>query len=208
MVNKLFIEPLLGQGYPFKEIPFLQSIENYMIAGDEKLLHEVPDFVGVQNYTKEVVKHSFFTPYLNAKIIPATKRNVPTTTMQWEIFPESIYRILKKVADYKLVKSIVVTENGASFADEIVNGKINDHQRIHFLKNYLSMCLKAKSEGVPLDGYFVWSATDNFEWAEGYYPKFGLIHVDFETQKRIIKESGFWYKNLITQSAKNKHEIL
>ena len=63
------------------------------------------------------------------------------------------------------------------------------------------MCLKAKAEGVPLDGYFVWSATDNFEWAEGYYPTFGLIHVDFETQNRIVKESGFWYKNVITKSA-------
>jgi beta-glucosidase len=201
LVNRLFIEPLLGYGYPVKEIPFLRSIDNYMIAGDEKLLFQIPDFVGVQNYTKEVVQHSFFTPYLNAKIIPANKRNVPITTMQWEIYPESIYRILKKVADYKLIKSIVVTENGASFADEIVNGKINDHQRIHFLKNYLSMCLKAKAEGVPLDGYFVWSATDNFEWAEGYYPTFGLIHVDFETQNRIVKESGFWYKNVITKSA-------
>jgi beta-glucosidase len=200
LVNRLFIEPLLGYGYPVKEIPFLRSIDNYMIAGDEKLLFQIPDFVGVQNYTKEVVQHSFFTPYLNAKIIPANKRNVPITTMQWEIYPESIYRILKKVADYRLIKSIVVTENGASFADEIVNGKINDHQRIHFLKNYLSMCLKAKAEGVPLDGYFVWSATDNFEWAEGYYPTFGLIHVDFETQNRIVKESGFWYKNVITKS--------
>jgi len=206
LVNRLFIEPLLGFGYPVSEIPFLQSIENYMIAGDDKLLFQVPDFVGVQNYTREIVKHSFFTPYLNAKIVPAKKRNVPTTTMQWEIYPESIYKILKKVANYKLIKSIIVTENGASFSDQILDGKINDENRILFLKNYLTMCLKAKSEGVPLDGYFVWSATDNFEWAEGYYPKFGLIHVDFETQSRTVKNSGIWYRNVIKQA--NSKEIV
>jgi beta-glucosidase len=200
LLNRLFLEPLLGFGYPISDVPFLRSIENYMIEGDEKLLFQVPDFVGVQNYTREIVKHSFFTPFLNVKIIPAKKRNVPLTTMQWEIYPESIYQVVKKIASYKLVKSIIVTENGASFDDKISDGRINDHNRINFLKEYVKMFLRAKAEGIPIDGYFVWSATDNFEWTEGYYPRFGLIHIDFETQQRTIKDSGFWYKNLISNA--------
>ena len=76
-------------------------------------------------------------------------------------------------------------------------GKIHDHERIAFFKAYLAQVLKAKEEGAPVTGYFVWSLTDNFEWSEGYEPRFGLIHVDFNTQKRTIKDSGLWFKKFL-----------
>ncbi len=95
---------------------------------------------------------------------------------------------------------MIVTENGAAFPDEVLNGEVNDEERKQYLQQHIAQVLRAKNEGVNVNGYFVWSFTDNFEWAEGYTPKFGLVHVDFNTQKRIIKSSGYWYSKMIQRS--------
>lgn len=92
---------------------------------------------------------------------------------------------------------MIITENGAAFYDEIENGEVNDVRRINFLKNNITQVLRAKNEGVNVTGYFVWTFLDNFEWAEGYYPRFGLVYVDFATQKRIVKSSGQWYADFL-----------
>ena len=113
--------------------------------------------------------------------------------MNWEVHPPAIYHALMRWNQYKNLKEIIVTENGAAFDDYCINGKIEDLRRINYLKDHIAQVLLAKKEGARVNGYFVWTFMDNFEWAEGYYPKFGLVHVDFETQKRIIKDSGKWY---------------
>lgn len=117
--------------------------------------------------------------------------------MNWEVYPESIYEMIKKFAHYKKVKQVIVTENGASFPDTLKDGKIEDSERINFLAAYLEQVQKAKEETDKLAGYFVWSLTDNFEWAEGYKQRFGLVYIDFETQERIIKQSGYWYSHFL-----------
>jgi beta-glucosidase len=200
LLNRMFIEPLLGLGYPLKELKILQRIEKYIRPNDEAKLKFDMDFIGIQNYTREIVSHSYFMPFINAKIIKADKRNVETTTMNWEVYPESIYAMLKKVSAYKNVKEIIITENGAAFPDKEVNGVVNDAARINYLQNYLSEVLRAKKEGVKVNGYFVWSFMDNFEWAEGYKPRFGLVYIDFKTQKRIVKSSGYWYRDFLQQN--------
>ena len=198
LLNRLFIEPLLGLGYPLPELKFLQAIENYVKPGDECRLAFEMDFIGLQNYTREVVAHAPFVPALRARIIKANKRAVNHTVMNWEVYPPAIYHALKRLDGYAGVKQIIVTENGAAFTDIIVNNRIDDAERIAFLKAYIGEVLRAKKEGVKVNGYFVWTLLDNFEWAEGYHPKFGLIHVDFKTQKRIVKASGKWYSELIS----------
>ena len=95
------------------------------------------------------------------------------------------------------IDNIIVTENGVCYKDEVKNGRIHDKKRIQFFKDYLSNILRAKREGSPIKGYFIWSLTDNFEWSEGYEPRFGLVHVDFKTQKRTIKDSGFWFQEFL-----------
>lgn len=197
IVNRLFIEPLLGLGYPMVDLPFLLDIEKYILQDDMKRLEHSMDFIGVQNYTREVVKHNYFMPYIKAKLVAATKRNVETTVMNWEVYPKSIYYILKKLQAYSNMPELIVTESGAAFADEVMNGEVNDIKRIHYIENHLSMILAAKKEGVNVNGYFVWTLTDNFEWAEGYKPRFGLVYVDHENQARIIKASGKWYGNFV-----------
>ncbi|MBL0356191.1 MAG: beta-glucosidase [Chitinophagaceae bacterium] len=200
LLNRMFIEPLLGMGYPDKELAILKRMERFMQPGDEGKLAFDMDFVGLQNYTREIVGYAPFMPFVKAKIIKADKRKVERTLMNWEIYPPSIYHALKRWNEYPGVKEIVVTENGAAFSDELVNENVQDVDRVNFLQDHIEQVLKAKKEGVEVSGYFVWTFLDNFEWAEGFHPRFGLVHVDFETQKRIVKASGNWYREFIKQS--------
>ncbi|HSP83375.1 MAG TPA: GH1 family beta-glucosidase [Gillisia sp.] len=197
LVNRLFIEPALGMGYPVEDLKLLKKLKKYQLPGDEELVKFDFDFIGIQNYTREIVRHSWYVPFLKARNIKAEKRNVPLTAMKWEVYPDSVYQMLKKYNSYQKVRDIYVTENGAAFKDIFEDGKIKDTRRINYLKEYLGAVLRAKEEGVNVKGYFVWSFTDNFEWAEGFRPRFGLIHVDFKTQKRTIKASGKWYSNFL-----------
>lgn len=197
LTNRLFVEPLLGLGYPWRELKVLEGIERYMKDGDESLLPAETDFIGLQNYTREVVCFSTILPYLNARLVKGSKRGVPTTAMDWEIYPEGIYRVLKRFDAYKGIKKIIITENGAAFNDKLENGHVEDLCRIQFFEQYLAQVLRARLEGVKVEGYFAWSLTDNFEWAEGYGKRFGLVYVDYPTQRRIVKSSGFWFQQFL-----------
>ncbi|MFH1120275.1 MAG: GH1 family beta-glucosidase [Bacteroidota bacterium] len=197
LLNRLFIEPLSGMGYPLQDLPFLQRLEPYIMDGDEARLVFEMDFIGVQNYTREIIARSRITPFIWAKVIKAGDRNAETTEMNWEVYPESIYHMLHKFSKYSVSKEIIVTENGAAFQDSVMDGRVPDENRKSYLKQYISQVFKAKQEGVRVNGYFVWSITDNFEWAEGYMPRFGLVYVDFLTQQRIIKDSGYWYSRFL-----------
>lgn len=197
LLNRLFIEPLLGLGYPISDLKIINQIEKFVKHDDEKNMAFNMDFIGVQNYTREMVRHTAFMPFIRAKIIKANRRNVEATLMNWEIYPESIYHILKKYSAYLNMPPLMVTENGAAFPDEVVDGQVDDPWRTKYLKDYLSEVLRARREGVNVTGYFIWTFLDNFEWAEGYYPRFGLVYVDFETQKRIVKSSGNWYAKFL-----------
>ena len=197
LLNRIFIESLLGLGYPVNDLKILNRLEPYIKSGDEKNLAFDMDFIGIQNYTREIVRHSYFMPFLKAKIIKADKRNVERTLMNWEVYPESIYHVLKKFSRYENIPQIIVTENGAAFDDEVIDGKVNDGKRLKYLQDHIYEVLRAKKEGVDVNGYFVWTLMDNFEWAEGFHPRFGLIYVDFLTHERIIKSSGYWYRQFL-----------
>ncbi|MEI8047099.1 MAG: GH1 family beta-glucosidase [Bacteroidota bacterium] len=197
LLNRLFVEPLAGLGYPVKGLKLLRQLEPFIKDGDESKLAFDMDFIGIQNYTREMIAHSYFTPMIKAKVVSADKRNVDTTVMNWEVYPESIYKMLVKFSKYKKFKEIIVTENGAAFPDVLVDRKVHDFKRINFLEQHINQVLRAKREGVNVNGYFAWSFTDNFEWAEGFKPRFGLVYIDFKTQDRIIKDSGYWYSKLI-----------
>jgi beta-glucosidase len=197
LLNRLFLEPLLGLGYPEKELPILKGIKKIMQDNDKEDIIFDFDFIGIQNYTREIVKNSWLMPYVNASLIKAENRKVPITEMKWEVYPEAIYYMIKQFNQYPQIKKLLITENGSAFKDELQNGAVKDERRKQYIQQNLQQILKAKQEGLNIEGYFVWTLTDNFEWAEGYHPRFGLIHVDFETQKRTIKESGLWFKSFL-----------
>jgi len=193
IMNRLFLEPALGLGYPTDVFPFLNNIKKFIKPGDEEKLAFDFDFIGLQNYFRIIVKHSYFAPVLWLEEIPAKKRNVPLTVMGWEVAPDGMYDILRQFSNYSGVKEIIISENGAAFEDSLEDGKVVDERRIRFFEDYLKSILKAKNEGVKVTGYLAWSLLDNFEWAEGYHPRFGLVYVNYETQERIVKESGKWF---------------
>ena len=201
LANRLFIEPALGMGYPTDALPFLKKIEDkYAQPGDQERMAFDFDFIGLQNYYRMVVKHSLKVPVLWANEVPPGKRGIPAdqiTEMGWEVTPDGFYRILKQFAAYEGVRKIIVTENGAAFPDSLKNDRVDDPLRTKFYKDYLANLLRAKREGVPVEGYFCWTFLDNFEWAEGYHPRFGLVYVDFETQQRVVKGSGEWFRELL-----------
>lgn len=125
----------------------------------------------------------------------------PLTSMQWAIVPWGCQKLLEWISDRYGNPPIFITENGCSFEEEEFQDIIADHKRIDFFDGYLSACLKAINNGVNLQGYFIWSLMDNFEWASGYDRRFGIHHVDFNTLKRTPKASAIWYANYITQNS-------
>ena len=205
MWTRWFTDPLYGRGYPgdvvadFERqdaLPNMQFVQN----GDMKAISVPMDFLGVNYYNREVVRSN--APGNDPQIVffkPRTPEN--WTEMGWEIHPEGLTGVLSRLYfDYKPLK-MYVTENGASYStppDE--NKRVKDELRIDYYRTHIAAVHRAIEAGVPMAGYFAWSLMDNFEWARGYAQRFGLIWVDFNTQERIIKDSGKWYKGVIKKN--------
>jgi beta-glucosidase len=196
LMNRLFIEPCLGMGYPEDTLPLLKKMRKYYEPGDEERMIFDFDFIGIQYYFRTVVESSLM-PGLRAKEISAAKRGVPANEMEGEIYPEGLYHVLAKFSKYKGIRKMIVTENGTCVPDRIENGRVHDLQRIDYFKDHLAAVLKAKNEGADVGGYFVWSPTDNFEWDKGFRTRFGLVYVDFNTLERTVKDSGFWFQEFL-----------
>jgi beta-glucosidase len=198
IANRLFLEPTLGLGYPIRSFPFLQPITRHFKANDEKKLTFDFDFIGLQTYFRMLVRFSLTDIGSFGREVPHKERTQePLTEMGWEVYPPNIYHLLKQFGAYKGVKRIIVTENGAAFPDEVKNGQVHDLLRQSYIQNHLEQVLRAKREGVKVGGYLCWSLLDNFEWAEGYRPRFGLVYVDYTSQRRILKDSGRWFAQFL-----------
>ncbi|TKC05477.1 beta-glucosidase [Pedobacter polaris] len=200
LMNRLFIEPTLGMGFPTADWDVLEkfAVSHSTWRHKERMTFDF-DFIGLQNYFPLVIKFNAFIPVIQAWEVKAKSRKKPHTKMGWEINADSFYNIIKQFAAYPNVKEIIITENGAAFNDKLVNGIVNDDERIAYFILYLTAMLKAKNEGVNITGYMAWTLMDNFEWAEGYEARFGLVYNDFETQERTIKKSGYWWQEFLTK---------
>ncbi|MEN3040101.1 MAG: GH1 family beta-glucosidase [Bacteroidia bacterium] len=194
VLNRLFIEPLLGRGYPVDAFPALAEImRRYAQPGDEARMAARPDFIGIQNYTREVIKHHALIPWIKGKPIPPKKRRASYQAMGWEVYPESVYLALRQFAQYDSTLPIVITENGFAAEGETTE----DLARIEYIRAALRQVYRAKQEGLPVKGYFIWTFMDNFEWAEGYRPQFGIVYVDRATLERKPKRSALWYRDFL-----------
>ena len=197
LLNRLYVEPALGMGYPYDGFTALRSLEGFMQPGDEDRMVFDFDFIGVQYYCRLVFKFSLFPPAVFAKEVTARTRGVPRNNLGYEIYPEGMYEVLTRFGQYPGVRELIVSENGVSLDDVLEGDQINDQARIRFFESYLGQLLRAKREGANVSGFFVWSLLDNFEWAEGYKPRFGLVYVDFKTQQRYVKASARWLARLL-----------
>jgi beta-glucosidase len=196
IMNRLFIEPALGLGYPEDTVPILKKMKSLYQEGDEARMVFDFDFTGVQYYYRTIAKKSWM-PGLRAKEIPPSDRGAVANELAGEIYPDGLYKILKQYSQYKGVRNLIVTENGTCVPDKVENGRVHDEARIKYFKDHLAAVLKAKNDGINVTGYFVWSPTDNFEWNSGYRPRFGLVYVDFDTLQRTMKDSGLWFRDFL-----------
>ena len=119
--------------------------------------------------------------------------------MDWPVVPEALTEILVRVKREYGDLPLLVTENGAAFNDRLDDGAIDDERRLEYLRAHIDAVERARAEGVDVRGYYVWSLLDNFEWEWGYEKRFGIVYVDYATQRRIPKRSALWYRDLITQ---------
>ncbi len=209
--NRLFLDPILRGRYPADVLADLEPIvgTEHIQDGDEKQIGLPLNVLGVNYYSRHVVRATQpgTTPEPNAawvgsEEIQAIDTGRPTTAMGWDIDDQGLYDVLTRVArDYE-APPLYVTENGAAFDDVLeADGTVQDPQRIDYLDAHFRAAHRAIGDGVDLRGYFVWSLMDNFEWAWGNARRFGLIHLDYDTQKRTIKDSGHWFAGVTRANA-------
>lgn len=192
--NAWITDAALKGAYPEAYLACLSEEDRYWLKpGDEKIIGQKLDFLGLNIYGGDRVRMGQAGKPEKVKLKPGN----PITGIGWNVEPESLYWG-PKLFHERYGLPILITENGLSTRDWVsLGGKVHDGLRIDFLHRYLRELKRAAAEGVPVDGYFQWSFLDNFEWAEGYRERFGLVHVDYETQKRTPKDSFHWYREVI-----------
>ncbi|HEY5585226.1 MAG TPA: GH1 family beta-glucosidase [Ruminiclostridium sp.] len=197
VLNRWFADPVFKGSYPQEVIDCYKSkgVLPEITPEDLEIISAPVDFLGLNNYFSMLISSDS-----NAWPVEVKEEffGKDFTEMGWGMNPEGLHDLLLRLhKDYKGVK-IYITENGAAFRDMVSrNGEVEDTNRVEYLTRYLTEAHRAIGEGVNLQGYFLWSLMDNFEWAYGYSKRFGIVHVDYETQKRTIKKSGYWYKKVI-----------
>ncbi|BCJ68787.1 GH1 family beta-glucosidase [Polymorphospora rubra] len=207
LLNRLFLDPIFRRGYPADIQADTATITDwsYVRDGDLAVIGAPIDALGVNYYQPDLVgaapagQVDTGTPYPTGEDIAFHPTPGPTTGMGWSIDPTGLRDLLLRFRrDYGELP-VYVTENGAAFPDEVgPDGRVADPHRIDYVRAHLAAAHEAIAAGVDLRGYFVWSLLDNFEWAYGYSKRFGIVHVDYDTQVRTLKDSAHWYRDVIT----------
>jgi len=194
--NRWFLDPLYGRGYPQDIVKVLGNLAPTVLEGDLKAIAEPTDFLGVNYYFPEIVAHAPGQGVMQLTVVEP--EHVERTGFNWQVAPDGLVRLLSRVVKDYAPAHIFITENGSTYDDVVLaDGSIHDSQRTSFLQRHLAAVLETVKSDLPVRGYFAWSLLDNFEWAEGYLKRFGLTHVDFQTQKRRLKASGEWYRDFL-----------
>ena len=194
-----FLDPLFGRGYPEATLAQVGAAAPDVAPGDMDAIAVKTDFMGVNYYFPETVAHAAGHAPLDTKVLPPTEGEI--TAMGWPVVPEGLAELLLRIENDYHPGPMYVTENGSAFDDVVgADGEIDDVQRRHYLMRHLASLKAAIDGGAPVKGYFAWSLLDNFEWAEGYLKRFGLVHIDYATQQRRLKSSGKWYGAFLRQA--------
>lgn len=204
--NRWYLDPLLKGRYPedivnnhIKKDRVSESDFDFVKSGDLAVISEPIDFLGVNYYSRGIIRSDEIPENKNAKPVVFCGEK---TDIGWEIHADSLYELLLRLKSEYPVKSIYITENGAAYnIGPDKDGIISDQKRIQYLKEHLTAAHRAINDGAILDGYFAWTLMDNFEWAEGYSQKFGLVWMEPETLNRIKKDSFHWYQKTIHENS-------
>jgi beta-glucosidase len=151
------------------------------------------DFLGINYYSRSVV--SAGEPW------NVHQSGLEVTDMDWEVYPQGLTALLLRLHQDYAVPPMFITENGGAFKDPVIHGQVHDADRTRYLQTHIDAVYQAMAQGVNMGGYMVWSLMDNFEWASGYAKRFGIVHVDYATQKRTLKDSARWYQSFLAAQA-------
>jgi beta-glucosidase len=217
--NRWFLDPVLRGSYPADIVADLEPITDmaHVQPGDLATIAQPLDALGINYYSRIVARAGAGTgpkpgpaggdrllgsPFPGADSIGSVDPTLPTTAMAWEIHAAGLTEVLTRVSDDYDAPPLYVTENGAAFTDTLTpDGRVHDADRTAYLAAHLRACQDAIAAGVDLRGYFVWSLLDNFEWAWGYDMRFGIVYVDYATQRRVLKDSALWYADSAKRNA-------
>jgi beta-glucosidase len=202
--NRWYLDPVLGRGYPADQVADYQRLGRlppgplpFVADGDLETIAVRTDFLGINYYSRAICRSDAIPESENLPRVLHEVGPEGRTDIGWEVFPQGLGDLLRRLAALAPGLPIVVTENGASDATPPdADGRVPDHRRRAYLQTHLDACQRAIADGVPLIGYFAWSLMDNFEWAYGYAQRFGLFWVDYTTQERRWKDSARWYARL------------
>lgn len=195
--NRWYLDPLVGRGYPEDVIEHDRLTMDFMHPGDLDEMATPMDYLGVNYYTRAIIRDT---------TVPTQKNLPPTvftgdeiTEMGWEVYPQGLYEVLGRMHFEYHFTAYYITENGIAVDDQPdQNGQVHDPVRISFMERHLTQAARAIEAGIPLRGYYAWSLMDNFEWAEGFSKRFGLLYIDYATLKRTLKDSAYWYRDWIS----------
>ncbi|WP_320064732.1 GH1 family beta-glucosidase [Micromonospora sp. RTGN7] len=213
LANRFFLDPVLRGSYPTDLRADLASVTDFghVRDGDLEIISTPLDLVGINYYSRHVVAgpvegeapQAYWrapTCWPGSEEVRFVTRGVPVTDMNWEIDAPGLVETLERVHREYTDLPLYVTENGSAFVDAVVDGRVDDVDRLAYFDSHLRAAHAAIGAGVPLRGYFAWSLMDNFEWAWGYTKRFGMVHVDYDSQARIPKSSARWYAEVIRRN--------
>ncbi|MGW8947801.1 GH1 family beta-glucosidase [Streptomyces koyangensis] len=195
--NRWWLDPVHGRGFP-ADMREVYGVDLPERPGDLDTIAQRLDWIGLNYYFPAVVADDPDAPHPHIRTV--RREGVPRTGMDWEIEAGGLEELLLRLTREYGAHSIHVTENGSAFPDTVApDGSVHDPERTAYLQDHLAACARAARAGAPVDGYYAWSLLDNFEWAYGYDKRFGLVHVDYPTQRRTMKTSGHAYARLIEE---------
>ncbi|HEX3593993.1 MAG TPA: GH1 family beta-glucosidase [Polyangiaceae bacterium] len=201
LFNRWFLDPILKGSYPEDLTSLLSFLPSPVLPGDLETIRQPMDFLGVNHYTRQFARHDPSLPLFEFLVdLDHREPGSEYTEMAWEIHPPSFGEILARLRTDYGNPLVYVTENGAATHETVEGNAVHDPARRSYLKSYLAELHGQLGKGSRIGGYFVWSLTDNFEWAFGYGKHFGLIRVDYETQARTPKDSARWYASVIQKN--------
>jgi len=190
-INQWYMKPVMTGAYPeiIEQLP--EAHKPDILPGDMETIAQPLDFLGVNFYTRLHYQASETDYY------EEMPHQAPMTDIGWEIYPKALTELLVSLHGKYQLPPVFITENGAAMDDKMINSEVHDQDRIDYYNSHLNAVNDAMEQGVTVSGYFAWSLMDNFEWAEGYSKRFGIVYVDYVTQQRVIKDSGNAYSHLI-----------
>jgi beta-glucosidase len=189
--RRWYADPLFKGAYPAEVLAELGADAPVVEAGDMEAIATPLDYLGVNYYSRALSSA--------AGPVEARDKPYPKTDMGWEIYPDGLEQLLLTLHREYALPPTYITENGGAFPDKFVDGTVHDADRTDYLATHIAAVARALAAGVPMVGYMVWSLLDNFEWSSGYAKRFGIVHVDYATQRRALKDSALWYRDLVAR---------